>query len=320
MNRPDIAKLKAEWAALQLQILAPAELTDEQWAVIWKARKNLAKKKSLGSIFVKSLPIVVARFTEAAQKEIKERAQKETSIIDECMPNLYECTPNLSGVLSRNLIPEECGEPPVKTQEFVYLTVFESDMNRINNVLFGRNTHCAQVAIGCFYNKRLGILHADVAPKKGQKELPAYVSRLVALPTEFIAGKFTHSSPFLQRMLSVFPWIHKGANGSDHVCPKLKKEVNLLIEKQKKVDRLIRQYHHTYTCHATKELRKLGVLEEANLGELRKLGVLEEANLGDVVMMATGKRGTLHRSGDLPNNSPNHQKGIHSALYRVVSL
>jgi len=150
----DIATLRNQWdALLKLDVLAPAKLTDEDLEIVLAAR-NEAPNREVGA----RMPMIVAQFKKAAQKEIMKRARKKT--------------------------------PYAQSDKFGRR--YAADIEKINKVLFGediwfmkgiRSGLSAEAYIGRFAEPITGELHSD-----GGRGF-CYAARLGDLPIWYIRGQ-----------------------------------------------------------------------------------------------------------------------------------
>jgi len=120
--KDSVTTMRAKWNALQLQLLVPAPLTDEDFAILATARED-----PLNQAFLEHTPLVVARFREDAQDEIMHCAR------------LFAKT----GIV----LP--------------YHRAYISDTTAINKILFGTASETSDTLLGFFSTSRARCLHGD---------------------------------------------------------------------------------------------------------------------------------------------------------------
>jgi len=153
-----IIALREKWNALQLKLLVPARLADEDFGAVLAARED-----SLTIGFRERLPLIVASFKESAQEEIMRRARTQ------------QCTVRST--------PEQ-GD-------------YCSDINAMNRVLFRASAHSEpDIQIGHFTRPRKPRLHRDEYQgydRATQMDIRnsdlMYTARIGGLAAHYVRGK-----------------------------------------------------------------------------------------------------------------------------------
>jgi hypothetical protein len=164
MDKIGISALRSEWKALQSELLKgdgwldPVPLMDDQFDAILRGRTN-----PLDKVYRAHLPLTVAKFRKEAAKEICRH-----------MPNQgrnwrnYENNRSISDNFAGNLA-----------------NGFVLHLQCINQVLFQTKISDAYYVAGLFRAAIDPAWHED-SGECGEKPYPFYVTRLHALPAEFI--------------------------------------------------------------------------------------------------------------------------------------
>lgn len=196
-----VSDLRDQWHALQLEVLTPAALTDEQFAAILHARqvrdqlgpfpKYRAAIKYLRP-FYRAAGITVARIKEGSSQDICEYIKS--------IPDLCATVPDsmFVGASSNQIVYGSYRPGSVKK----FIRSLRQDMDKIHSCLFDLRLGGSPIeSVGLYKRARVAALHADDDDSIRQSHSVIYLMRLHALPFETIHGSSFASLSFGERML-----------------------------------------------------------------------------------------------------------------------
>jgi len=184
--------LRQAWAALppRLKILEPVQLPADHWSLIERMHANFNDRESHAR-----LPIPIARFREAARKEIHEHAKHFDDV-----KTVY--------VDDRWLLEEFVkGTPDTMAR---YVRLYNDDVDEMMSVLVpSARYRKAHYAYGKFTVPAPHGLHTDHSAEDPESEgEPICIARIDTLGTHYVAGDYKAHAPETQSMLKALRyWI-----------------------------------------------------------------------------------------------------------------
>ena len=184
--------LRQAWAALQprLKILEPVQFSSDHWSLVERMHANFNDREAHTR-----LPIPIARFREAARKEIHEHAKRfsdvKTAYVDD-------------GWVAEKFVD---GTPDTMAN---YVRLYNDDVDQMMGVLVpSARYRKGHYAYGKFTVPQPHGLHTDHSAEdpEGAGE-PICIARIGTLGTHYVAGDYKAHDPRTQSMLKALRyWI-----------------------------------------------------------------------------------------------------------------
>ena len=187
-----MTSLRRAWAALppKLRILEPVQFSSDHWSLVERMHGNFNDRAAHTH-----LPMPIARFRDAARKEIYGHAKRfddlKTVNVDD-------------GWLSENFID---GKPDTMAK---YVRLYNDDVDEMMSVLVPSARYRKEhYAYGKFTVPEPHGLHTDHSAEDPQSEgEPICIARIETLGTHYVAGDYEAHDPKTQSMLKALRyWI-----------------------------------------------------------------------------------------------------------------
>jgi hypothetical protein len=187
-----MTSLRNAWAALpaRLKILEPVQFSSDHWSLVERLHANFNDREAHTH-----LPIPIARFREAARKEIYEHAKHFNDV-----KTVYV---NDSWFLERFVN----GTPDTMAN---YVRLYNADVDEMMGVLVpSARYRKAHYAYGKFTVPEPHGLHTDHSAEDPESEgEPICIARIETLGTHYVAGDYKAHDPKTQSMLKALRyWI-----------------------------------------------------------------------------------------------------------------
>jgi len=204
--------LRQAWAALppRLKILEPVQFSSDHWSLIERMHANFKDREAHTH-----LPIPIARFREAASKEIHEHAKHFNDV-----KTVYV---NDSWLLEKFV----SGTPDPMAN---YVRLYNDDVDEMMGVLVpSARYRKAHYAYGKFTVPQPHGLHTDHSAEDPDSEgEPICIARIETLGTHYVAGDYTAHDSKTQSMLKALRyWIAVPEGEPENILDELLKRQTL---------------------------------------------------------------------------------------------
>ena len=207
-----MASLRQAWAALppRLKILEPVQWGPDDWSLNERLHANFNDREAHAH-----LPMPIARFREAARKEIYEHAKHFDDVKTVYVNDSW---------YSENFVK---GAPDTMAN---YVRLYNDDVDKLMGVLVpSARYRKAHYAYGRFTVPEPHGLHTDHSAEdpEGQGE-PICIARIETLGTHYVAGDYKAHDPRTQSMLKALRyWIAVPEGEPDNILDELLKRHTL---------------------------------------------------------------------------------------------
>ena len=207
-----MASLRQAWAALpaRLKILEPVHWSSDDWSLIERLHANFNDREAHTH-----LPMPIARFREAARKEIYEHAKHFDDVKTVYVNDSW---------YSENFVK---GAPDTMAN---YVRLYNDDVDELMGVLVpSAHYRKAHYAYGRFTVPEPHGLHTDHSAEdpEGQGE-PICIARIETLGTHYVAGDYKMHAPKTQSMLKALRyWVAVPEGEPENILDELLKRQTL---------------------------------------------------------------------------------------------
>jgi hypothetical protein len=187
-----MTSLRQEWAALppRLKILEPVQFSSDHWSLIERMHGNFKDREAHTQ-----LPIPIARFREAASREIYEHAKQFNDVKTVYVNDSWLLEKFVSGA------PDRMAN---------YVRFYNDDVDEMMSVLVPSARYRKEhYAYGKFTVPEPHGLHTDHSAEDPDSEgEPICIARIETLGTHYVAGDYKAHDPKTQSMLKALRyWI-----------------------------------------------------------------------------------------------------------------
>jgi hypothetical protein len=207
-----MTSLGQAWAALppRLKILEPVQLASEQWSLVERLHVNFNDREAHTR-----LPMPIARFREAASKEIYEHAKQFDDVKTAYVNDSWYAEKFVNGT------PDTMA---------TYVRLYNADVDEMMGVLVpSARYRKAHYAYGRFTVPEPHGLHTDHSAEDPKAEgEPICIARIETLGTHYVAGDYKAHDPKTQSMLKALRyWVSVPEGEPEDILDELLKRQTL---------------------------------------------------------------------------------------------